>query len=112
MECKDTLIFKRLIKISKILFPSLIVVCMIIFYLYRHSIDTVEIKVISKKVDWLDACSEYECVELPVFKVVSEDETFTTNETIYNELIEDYEYIVGTKGWNYFGTNRKLIHVY
>lgn len=112
MECKESLNFERLIKISKILFPCLIVISLITFHLYRHSIDTVEITVVSKNIVWAESCGEFECIDVRVFIIECQDETFVSNEAIFNQLDENYKYIVGTKGWNYFGSHRELVHVY
>ncbi|KGJ93820.1 hypothetical protein GAB14E_2375 [Colwellia psychrerythraea] len=103
---------KRLSKIFKIFFPSLIIISIIFFQYYRYSIDTIEIYVISKNSEWVDLCTESGCVEFIEFTIKSKAESFTTSEDLFNQLEPKNSYLVGTKGWNSFGTNRKLTQVY
>ena len=112
MECIETKNFERLIKISKVLFPVLLIFSFIFYQFYRYSIDTIEITVISKDLTWLESCSEYECVELPVFTIRSTEESFNTTEDLFNQVEENNKYLVGTKGWRSFGASRKLTQVY
>ena len=112
MECIETKNFERLIKISKILLPALIVFSFIFYQFYRYSIDTIEIYVISKNVTWYESCTEYECVESPVFTVQGAEESFTTTEHLFIQLEENNKYLVGLKGWRSFGSTRKLTQVY
>jgi hypothetical protein len=112
MECIHTENSKRLTKIFKVFFPSLIIISIIIFQFYRYSTDTIEIYVASKGSEWIEHCTEDACVEYLKFTIESKTESFTTNEAIFNQLEPKNSYLVGTKGWNLFGTNRKLTLVY
>ena len=112
MECIHTENSKRLSKIFKVFFPSLIIISIIFFQYYRYSIDTIEIYVVSKNSEWVEHCSEDACVEYLKFTIKSKTESFTTNEALFNQLDPKNSYLVGTKGWNSFGTNRKLTQVY
>jgi hypothetical protein len=112
MECIHTENSKRLTKIFKVFFPSLIIISIIIFQFYRYSTDTIEIYVASKGSEWIEHCTEDACVEYLQFTIESKTESFTTNEAIFNQLEPKNSYLVGTKGWNLFGTNRKLTQVY
>jgi hypothetical protein len=112
MECIHTENSKRLKKIFKILFPSLIIISIIFFQFYRYSIVTIEIYVVSKDSEWIEHCTEDACGEYLQFTIEGKTESFTTNEAIFNQLEPKNSYLVGTKGWNSFGTNRKLTQVY
>lgn len=112
MECIHTENSKRLKKIFKIFFPSLVIISIIFFQFYRYSIDTIEIYVVSKDSEWVEHCTEDACVEYLQFTIEGKTESFSTNEAIFNQLEPKNSYLVGTKGWNSFGTNRKLIQVY
>lgn len=103
---------QKLTKIAKIFIPSLIVVSIIFFQYYRFSIETIEIYVVSKDSEWVEHCTDNTCVEFPIFTIKSKTESFTTSEDLFNQLETNNSYLVGTKGWNLFGTNRKLTQVY
>ena len=103
---------QRLTKICKVFFPLLILISFIFYQYYRHSIDTIEIYVVSKDSEWVEHCTENSCVEFPIFTIKTKVESFTTSEELFNQLEPNNSYLVGTKGWNLFGTNRKLIQVY
>lgn len=112
MECIHTVNSKLLNKIFKVFFPLLILFSLIFYQYYRYSIDTVEIYVISKNVEWVEHCTESDCFEAPVFTVKSKGESFITSEELFNQLVPKNSYLVGTKGWSTFGSNRKLTQVY
>ncbi len=112
MECIHTENSNRLTKIFKTSFPLLVLFCFVFYQLYRYSIDTIEIYVISKDAEWVDHCTEYGCVEILMFTIKSKDESFTTSEELFNQLEPKNSYLVGTKGWNSFGANRKLTQIY
>jgi hypothetical protein len=103
---------QRLTKIFKVFFPLLIVISIIFFQYYRYSIDTIEIYVVSKDSEWVEHCTENNCVEFPIFTIKSKAESFTTSEDLFNQLEPKNTYLIGTKGWNLFGTNRKITQVY
>lgn len=112
MECSNDDNFKRLVNISKVLFPLLLLVSFVGWQLYRHSYDVIEIKVVTKNVTWIDACTDASCVETPVFNVWSEDELFTTTESNYESIEVGRQYIISVRGWQLFNGKRKLIKVY
>jgi len=112
MECIHTENSKRLSKIFKVFFPLLIIISIIIFQYYRYSIDTIQIFVVSKDSEWVEHCTEHGCVEALMFTITSKVESFTTSEELFHQLEPKNSYLVGTKGWSSFGTNRKLIQVY
>jgi len=101
-----------LTKIFKVYFPLLFVFSFIFYQYYRYSIDTIEIYVVSKDSEWVEHCTDNGCVEFLKFTIKSKAESFTTSEELFNQLEPKNTYLVGTKGWNSFGTNRKLIQVY
>jgi hypothetical protein len=103
---------QRLTKIFKVLLPSLILISIIFFQYYRYSIDTIEIYVVSKDSEWVEHCTESGCVEFPIFTIKSRAESFKTSEDLFNQFEPNNSYLVGTKGWNLFGTNRKLTQIY
>ena len=83
MECIHTENSKRLTKIFKVFFPSLIIISIIIFQFYRYSIDTIEIYVVSKDSEWIEHCTEDACVEYLQFTIEGKTESFTTNEASF-----------------------------
>ncbi|WP_198555658.1 hypothetical protein [Colwellia sp. 75C3] len=103
---------QKLSKLFKIFFPSLFIISVIFYQCYRYSIDTIEIYVVSKDSEWVEHCTEHGCVEALMFTIKSKDESFTTSEGIFNQLEPKNSYLVGSKGWSSFGTNRKLTQVY
>jgi len=112
MDCIHTENSKRLSKIFKVFFPVLIIISISFFQFYRYSIDTIEVYVVSKDSEWVEHCTEHGCVEALMFTIKSKAESFTTSEALFNQLEPKNTYLVGTKGWSLFGTNRKLTQVY
>ena len=112
MECIDTENSKRLNKFIKVFFPLLILFTFVFYQFHRYSIDTIEIFVVSKHAEWIEHCTEKGCVEALMFTVKSKDEYFTTSEALFDQLEPKNSYLVGTKGWSSFGTNRNLTQVH
>ena len=112
IECKPIDHSRRLTKIFKVFFPLFILISFIFYQYYRHSIDTIEIYVISKNAEWVEYCTDTNCIETLMFTIKSKGETFTTSEELFNQLEPKNSYLVGTKGWSSFGTTRKLTQVY
>ena len=112
MACIHTENSKRLSKIFKVFIPLLVIFSIIFFQYYRYSIDTIEIYVVSKDSEWVEHCTDSGCIEFIKFTIKSKTESFTTSEDLFNQLEPKNSYLVGTKGWSSFGTNRKLTLVY
>ncbi len=104
--------FKRLKAIASILFPIVIIAFTVLAYNYRYSLDIVETKVVDKEIAWFDSCSEGNCIELPIFYVITSDEKFTTNEALFDQVEKGSNYLFGAKGWNVGAVKRELTHIY
>ncbi len=116
MDCEHERIFKRLTTIAKVLIPVLMALSFIVYYYYQHSIDLLDIYIQDKSSQWKSSCTETDCVEYQVFfisgKNSGKNETLTTSEEIFYQLDVGNSYLVGTKGWSFGSTFRKLTHVY
>lgn len=112
MEDKNKNHFVQLIKIAKVLFPLLIVISLLVYYFYQHSVGILEIKIIDKKAEWASICTEDSCIEYQVFYIVDDNETLITSENIFSQLDIGNNYLVGTKGWSFAGGLRKLTRIY
>lgn len=112
MECENDLEFERLKKISLILFPVLLIIGGGLYYFYKNSVDFLEIKIIDKRAEWAEVCTEVGCNEYELFYVTSESETLSTSEDIYSRLQVGDAYVVETKGWKFKSATRTLIRVY
>jgi len=112
MECIQDDDFERLVKIAKSLLPTLIVFSFTFYLFYRDSVDTLEFEVLNKYSEYASHCTDVGCVEFEIFHIKSKNETLITTEDIYYQLEVDSTYLVGTKGWAFRGSSRKITKVY
>lgn len=111
-QCEHEQNSKRLVLIAKIFFPTIFVLAALFYQQYRFSVETIEVQIFSKNITWVEACTEYGCIEAPQFNVVTIEERFTTSEDIYYQIEPKSTYLLGIKGWSFFTTKRKIVNVY
>jgi len=104
--------FERLVKIAKSLYPTLIVFSLTFYLFYQDSIDTLEFEVLDKYSEYASHCTEMECVEFDIFHIISKNETLLTTGDIFYQLEVGNKYLVGTKGFSFRGSSRKIFKVY
>jgi hypothetical protein len=112
MECTQDDDFERLVKIAKSLFPTLIVFSFTFYLFYRDSVDTIEFEVLNKYSEYASHFTDAGCVEFEIFHIESINETLIATEDIYYQLEVDSTYLVGTNGWAFRGSSRKITKVY